>query len=190
MSVQRVIPLEWLPVGRRVDRIVLHWTAGRYSPSDYDRRHYHCLIDGEGHAVRGGFEAGQTAPSTRNLNTGTYAISIAAMFGAREGGPYGEFPMTRLQYERAAQAAAEVVAAYDLAITPGTVLSHEEVTYVYGPLASPPGPEHLRQRGRWDVSQLPWERPHRPKREVWYSFRSKVAWYLKTYHGITASAGG
>jgi hypothetical protein len=185
MSVPRVIPAEWLPAGKKVQRIVLHWSAGRYTPSEYDRRHYHCLIDGDGHPVRGRFEAGESAISTRNLNTGTYAISIAAMVGAREGGPYGECPMTSLQYERAAQAAAEVVAAYNLALTPRTVLSHEEVTYVYGPLADPPGPERLRQRGRWDVSQLPWEYPHRPKPEVWQLFRDKVAWYLKTYHGRT-----
>lgn len=187
MSVPRVIPVEWLPPGRRVWRIVLHWSAGNNKPSAYDRLHYNCLIDGEGRAVKG-VPLGLPCYHTRNLNTSSYGLSIAGMRLAREGGPYGDQPITSLQYERAAQAAAEVIAAYNLALNERTCLSHEEVTYVYGPLngKTPPGPERLRQRNRWDVSELPFERAEgivRSKREVWELFRRKVAWYLNEYHG-------
>lgn len=172
MSVSRVIPAEWLPPGRKVWRVVLHWSAGSRTPSAFDRAHYHCLINGEGQAVKGLVGAGYYAPHVRGLNTGSYGLSIAGMRGAREGGPYGDQPITALQYERAAQAAAEVLAAYDLALTPRTCLSHEEVTHVYG----------ITQRGRWDVSELPWA-PELSKAEVWALFRRKVEWYLEKHHG-------
>ena len=41
------IPQEWLS---NVDmkRIICHWTAGAYRPSENDGLHYHILIDGDG----------------------------------------------------------------------------------------------------------------------------------------------
>jgi len=144
------------------------------------------MISGDGKAVKGVVGAGFYAPHCRNLNSSSYGLSIAGMRGASEGGPYGDQPITELKYERAAQAAADVVAAYDLAVTPRTVLCHQEVTYVYGPEATPPGPESLRQRGKWDISELPWERKAgvvRPKEAIWSGFRDKVSWYLREYHG-------
>src|SRR5690348_5121808 len=135
MSVQRVIPVEWLPEGKKVWRVILHWTGGAYTVSGLDKQHYHAIIDKAGHSVKGDTPAGSVCAHTRNLNSGSYGLSIAAMAGAQEGGPYGSFPMLELQYERVAQAAADVVAAYDLAVTPRTVLCHQEVTFVYGPEA-------------------------------------------------------
>lgn len=185
MSVSRVIPAEWLPQGRKVHRVILHWTGGAYPVSTLDKSHYHAIIGKDGVAVKGFTPTGWVCGHTRNLNSGSYGLSIAAMAGAVEGGPYGQFPMREVQYERAAQACADVVAAYNLAVNKRTVLCHQEVTYVYGPLATPRGPENLRQRGKWDVSELPWERSQgivRSKEEVWQAFRGKVLWYLKTYH--------
>lgn len=178
----RVIPIEWLPAGKPVHRVILHWTGGAYSVSGLDKQHYHFILDKEGDAVRGDRPLGQWPGHTRNLNSNSVGISAAAMAGAKEKGPYGDFPLLQVQYERAAQATADVVAAYNLAVNRRTVLCHQEVTYVYGPEATPAGPENRRQRGKWDVSELPWEPNRRPKEEIWQEFRGKVLWYLNTYH--------
>lgn len=182
----RVIPASWLPPGRKIHRVIVHWTGGVYTVSGPDKAHYHAIIGKDGVAVKGYTPTGWICAHTRNLNSGSYGLSIAAMAGAQEGGPYGKWPMTELQWERAAQAAADVVHAYDLRLYERTVLCHQEVTYVYGPEATPPGPESLRQRGKWDVSELPWERKQgiaRSKEAVWAHFRAKVQWYLREYHG-------
>ena len=172
---ERVIPPAWLikPKRKAIWRIILHWSAGNYNPSRFDLAHYHCMINGDGEAVKGLWNAGQTAPPwhTRWLNSGSYGLSIAAMRGAVQGGPYGGQPMKQIQWERSAQAAAELVDAFNLRLSKRTCLSHMEVNWVYG----------LRQR-RWDVSELPWVR-HLPKEEVFAKWRRKVSWYLKTYHG-------
>ena len=171
----RVIPREWLVKkrGQSQHRIILHWSAGSYKPSQFDLAHYHCMIDGQGKAVKGKWNAGQTNPPwhVRRLNSGSYGLSLACMRGAVQGGPYGDQPMREIQWERSAQAAAELIDAFNLRLSKRTCLSHMEVNWVYG----------LRQR-RWDVSELPWAR-HLPKEEVFAKWRRKVAWYLKTYYG-------
>ncbi len=38
-----------------VKRIVLHWSAGRYYPTEFEKNHYHYLIDAEGKVCIKGF---------------------------------------------------------------------------------------------------------------------------------------
>lgn len=170
----RVIPAAWLPAAGKgqVHRIILHWTGGGYTPNAFDKLHYHFLINGEGHAVRGPVRPGLYLPHTRALNGGSVGLSIAAMAGAEEGKRPFKCPVTHLQWERAAQAAAEICHAYGLDVTPRTVLSHAEVTTVYG----------IEQRGKWDVRYVgkPGEAEYTmtPK-ALQEQFRRKVVWYLQ-----------
>lgn len=170
MSVDRVIPRAWLPTTTtgKVHRIIVHWTAGTYTPNVIDRAHYHYLINGLGHAVRGPRAPGLYLPHTRNLNTGSVGLSICAMGGAQQGKTHGAWPLTGLQWERAAQAAAEIVHRYGLAVTERTVLFHSEVERVYGKT----------QRGKWDVDCLPFDVTKSPT-EIHAEFRRKVTWYLE-----------
>ena len=165
---ERVVPEAWLPYGRNVVRVVLHWTAGAYTPSALDRAHYHFLVNGEGQAVRGIRGPGLYLPHTRNLNTGSVGLSICAMAGAVER-PFksGPAPLTNLQWERACQAAAEILHAYGLPVSERTILCHSEVTRVYGKV----------QRGKWDIDVLPFARELTAP-EVHSQMRRKVAWYL------------
>lgn len=90
------------------------------------------------------------------------------MAGAIKNKSVGNQPITRLQWERTAQAAAEICFAYDLPVTERTVLFHSEVESVYGKV----------QRGKWDINVLPFDLPLNPK-EIHDQFRRKVEWYLQ-----------
>jgi N-acetyl-anhydromuramyl-L-alanine amidase AmpD len=168
----RVLPEAWLPKGRKVHRVILHWTAGAYKASAFDRLHYHFLVQGDGTVVQGVRGPGLYLPHTRNLNTGSVGISLCAMAGAVQGRASGRYPLNSLQWERAIQAAADVIAAYDLALTERTFLCHSEVQEVYG----------LRQRGKWDIDVLPFALGMGPD-EIHSQMRRKAAWYLREYHG-------
>ena len=163
----RVLPIEWLPPGRRVYRVLVHWTAGGNEPSAVDREHYHFLIDGDGEAHRGERGPGRYLAHTKRLNTGSIGLALCGMAGAKPV-PFrpGLYPIKEVQWERAAQAAAEIVHAYKLALTERTVLQHAEVTPVYG----------IKQVGKWDINVLPWK-PGMPPVEVWSEFRRKVSWF-------------
>lgn len=173
MPVERVIPARALPplTGAKLPRrIIVHWTAGSYNPTTHDLACYHWLIDGTGHAIRGKYPIGQYGPPnhTRMLNTGSVGLSMCAMGGARER-PFqaGQWPLNVLQWERCAQAAAEILHAYALPLSERTCLMHSEAWRVY----------RRPQLGKWDVNVVPFQRDL-PPAEVHALFRRKVAWYL------------
>lgn len=168
MPVSRVVPVAWLPAGARVERVIMHWTAGTYTPSLLDRAHYHLLIDGLGQAARGVRPPGSYLPHTRMLNTGSVGLAICGMHLATES-PWsaGPYPITYLQWERACQAAAEVLHAYSLPVSERTLLCHSEVGRVYG----------RAQRGKWDIDRLPHDLTLSPDR-VHAEMRRKALWYL------------
>lgn len=173
---RRVLRPEWLPElpeERAPARIVVHWTAGRHRPSLLERGHYHFLIDGEGKPHRGLFGVGRYGPPNhvKGLNTGSVGLALCGMRGAVER-PFspGPEPITPLQWERAAQAAAEVMLAYGLPAAPKglerVVLMHSEVPEVYGI-----------PQDRWDIDCLPWKRDLGPG-SVHSDFRRRVLGYL------------
>ena len=80
---------------------------------------------------------------------------------------WGNAPIQRVQFERAAEAAAQVLKRYGLPVTERTCLVHSEVTSVYG----------IVQRGRWDVDALPWQKGELPP-DVHARWRRAVQWYM------------
>lgn len=179
---ERVIPATWLAKAK-VQRVIMHWTAGAYHVTPHDRECYHVILCDERELGRGddvrairGIHApaandhtadGAYAAHTRGLNTGSFGLSVACMHGAHPKGPYGDAPLTKLLWERLAQAAAEVLTAYGLELSERTCLFHSEVERVY----------NKPQAGKWDIDVLCWA-PERPAAEVHAEFRRKVAWYL------------
>lgn len=151
------IPDDWMP-DARMERVILHWTGGTHRASANDRKHYHILIEGDGSLVQGvpsiaanaeGSALRPRASHTLNCNSGSIGLSMCAMGGpdVREF-PFepGRWPLAEIQWKAAASVVAQLCARYRLPIQPETVLSHAEVQGTLG----------IRQRGKWDITRLPW----------------------------------
>lgn len=149
---QVIVPASWMPAAK-MQRIIVHWTAGQHRASDLDRQHYHLLIEGDGTVVRGvpTIDLNQSparagyAAHTLNCNSGSIGVSLCCMAGAVES-PFdaGPQPMTRTQWDKAADVLAVLCARYGIEPTRQTLLSHAEVQDTLG----------IRQRGKWDISRL------------------------------------
>lgn len=148
-----VVPADWMTAAK-IARIHVHWTAGQHRASELDRQHYHVLIEGDGHLVRGipsidkntlpKAKAGYAA-HTLNANTGAIGVSLCCMMNAVES-PFnsGPAPMSREQWEMLPYVLADLCRRYGIAVTPKTVLSHAEVQGTLG----------IRQKGKWDIARL------------------------------------
>lgn len=168
-----MIPSEWMP-SARMQRVILHWTAGNHKASTDDRKHYHILIEGNAELVRGipsialnslpKVKKGYAA-HTKNSNTGSIGVSLCGMVGAKER-PFvpGIAPLTPAQWNMASTVVAELCRKYSIAITPKTVLSHAEVQTNLG----------IKQLGKWDIAILPFDRAFDTARECGDRFRREV----------------
>jgi hypothetical protein len=167
-----IVPKEWMPPAK-MKRIICHWTAGAHEASALDRKHYHILVEGDGELVRGRVPIdenertgdGRYAAHTLGANTGSIGVAVCCMAGANER-PFrpGSHPMRESQWKRLAEVVAELCAAYEIPVTPKTVLGHGEVERILG----------IRQKGKWDPLVLPWA-PLLSPRDVGDMFRGMVA---------------
>lgn len=147
-----VVPPEWMPAAK-MQRIILHWTAGTHRASEFDRSHYHILIESDGKLVRGipTIDLNQSpakkgyAAHTLNCNSGSIGVSLCCMGGSNEA-PFdpGKYPMTREQWEKLSSVVADLCRRYGIKITDKTVLSHAEVQNNLG----------IQQRNKWDYTRL------------------------------------
>jgi hypothetical protein len=156
------LPADWMPKVR-MDRIILHWTAGGHKANATDRKHYHVIFNDDGTPVRGNRSIADNVPPlknyaahTRGSNSYSIGLSVACMAGAKEGGTFGTAPMTRAQFEAMCRAAAQLCRRYQIPITPKTVLWHAEVQGTLG----------IPQAGKWDATVLPFEPKVRGARAV------------------------
>lgn len=166
-----IVPSSWMP-NCSMKRIIVHWTAGGYKASSLDKAHYHILIEDDGNLIRGthsikdNVSTGDNtyAAHTFGLNTGSIAVSVCCMAGAKEI-PFkaGSFPMNETQWETMSQVVAELCQFYDIAVTPQTVLGHGEVESTLG----------VDQDGKWDPMILPWD-SGLSKKQVGEQFRALV----------------
>lgn len=147
------IPADWMP-DAKMQRVIVHWTAGTHVASENDRSHYHVLLEGSGKPVRGTpsiklNEVVKTgsgyAAHTLNCNTGSIGVSMCCMGGAVES-PFsaGKYPMTLEQWDAMTWAVADLCRRYSIPVTDKAVLTHAEVQNNLG----------VPQRGKWDVTRL------------------------------------
>ncbi len=140
------VPASWMP-SVKMQRIIVHWTAGAHKASALDRSHYHVLIEGDGRVVRGTPKIGGKIAHTLNCNTGSIGVSLCCMGGGDvKESPFnaGKWPLTRAQWEQLPLVLADLCRAYGIAVGPKTVLSHAEVESNLG----------IKQRGKWDIARL------------------------------------
>lgn len=148
-----LIPSAWLP-SVRMERVIAHWTAGGHKATEFDRGHYHILIEGDGKLVKGipsiALNVSPVKPGyaahTLNCNSGSIGVSLCCMAGATES-PFhaGNAPMRSVQWDTLTYVLRELCARYSIPVTPRTVLSHAEVQSNLG----------IQQRGKWDFTRLP-----------------------------------
>lgn len=147
-----LVPVDWMP-SAKMDRIICHWTAGTHKATEFDRGHYHILIEADGNLVRGipSIKLNEAptkkgyAAHTLNCNTGSIGVSLCCMGGSVEA-PFmpGKYPMTKAQWDRLTSAVAELCRKYGIKVTDRTVLSHAEVQHNLG----------ITQKGKWDYTVL------------------------------------
>jgi hypothetical protein len=168
---------EWMP-NCAMKRVIFHWTVGRYKANDFEKEHYHFLIEGDGNVVRGEHSIadnvstadGKYAAHTLGCNTGSIGISACCMMNCQES-PFqaGPCPMTETQFEVMAEVAAELCKFYDIPVTSRTVLGHGEVQINLG----------IKQRGKWDAMVMPWNTRLNTS-QVGESFRTLVRKHMES----------
>lgn len=147
-----LIPSAWLP-SVKMDRVIAHWTAGGHKATEFDRGHYHILIEADGKLVKGKPSIAANVSPVKpgyaahalNANSGSIGVSLCCMAGATES-PFraGNSPMTQRQWDAMTVVLRELCAKYSIPVTPRTVLSHAEVHSNLG----------IAQRGKWDFTRI------------------------------------
>ncbi|MBX3583660.1 MAG: N-acetylmuramoyl-L-alanine amidase [Rhizobiaceae bacterium] len=168
-----VVPLDWMPWAV-MTRIIFHWTAGQHKASAGDRKHYHILVEGDGKLIRGipsidlndaPVKPGYAA-HTLNANGDAIGTSMCGMAGAQES-PFkaGPAPMTEEQWNRLVSVHVALCRRYTINVSRKTLLSHAEVQETLG----------IKQRGKWDVAVLPFDRSVKGARAIGDRMRAEVA---------------
>jgi len=158
-----------------IKRIILHWSAGRYYPSAFEKQYYHYLIDAEGQVYSGKYSPednndctdGKYAAHTGGGNTGSIGVCFCGMFGFRDKNFVGDYPLTKIQFEAGMKFCAQLCEKYGLDITPKTLMTH----YEFG-IANP----KTTSKGKIDIIYLP---PYSwvCQKDIGSFIRSKVRWY-------------
>src|SRR5690606_9981387 len=125
----------------RMQRIILHWTAGTHKANATDRKAYHFLVEGDGKVIRGDPPVDANEPPvksgyaahTLNCNSGSIGVSLCCMGGAKES-PFdpGKWPMTQTQFDAMIELVRVLAKRYGIPISAETVLSHAEVEGTLG----------------------------------------------------------
>ena len=156
-------------------RIIVHWTAGGYTPNETDLEHYHYLVGSKGEVYHGSHKPednencndGNYAAHTGGGNTGSIGIAACGMFGFESRSKVGDYPLTATQCERLFKLIAEVAKQYHISITSQTVMTHYEFGVQHPSTSS---------KGKIDIIYLP-PFPTVKQGEVGDYIRNKVRWY-------------
>jgi len=140
-------------------RVIIHWPVTGEGASASDRQHYHAIVTHGLQVVLGDLKPeanastrdGRYVAHTRGLNTGSIGVAVDGMIGAQER-PFspGSAPFTSDMVDLLCETVADFCLTYDIPVGRTTVLTHAEVEPTLG----------VWQRGKWDVTWLPWM--HRP----------------------------
>lgn len=157
-------------------RIIIHWSAGGYYPTDYEKEHYHFLIDKGGLIHNGKFKpedneicrVGKYAAHTGGGNTGSIGVAFCAMAGFKSRNSVGNYPILKKQFESAMEFCAKLCKKYNISVSPQTVLTHYEFG-VKNPKTT--------SAGKIDIIYLP-PYPWVAQDEVGSFIRSKIKWYM------------
>lgn len=156
-------------------RIIIHWSAGGYYPTEYEKEHYHFLIDKDGVVHNGKFKpqdneickVGKYAAHTGGGNTGSIGVAFCAMAGFKDKNSVGNYPILKKQFESAMAFCASLCQKYNIPINPQGVMTHYEFGLKHPKTSS---------AGKIDIIYLP---PYSwvAQNEIGSFIRSKIKWY-------------
>lgn len=162
-------------------KIIIHWTAGGYYPTEYEKQYYHFLIDKDGKTYKGKYSPeanlncskGNYAMHTGGGNTGAIGVSLCAMAGFKNKQNTGKYPITPQQFEAAMKLCAQLCIKYKINITPDTVLTHYEFGIKHPSTTS---------AGKIDIIYLP---PYSwvAQNDIGAFIRTKIKWYKQKIQG-------
>jgi len=156
-------------------KLIMHWTAGSYNPSFYDRQFYHYLVDGEGAVHKGVYAPednldcsdGKYAAHTGGGNTGAIGVALCAMAGFVSRQKPGAYPVRKKQLEAFMCLCAELCARYNIPVTQQCVMTHYEFGKLHPSTSS---------AGKIDIVYLP-PYPQVAQAAVGGFLRQKIKWY-------------
>ncbi len=157
-------------------RIIIHWSAGVYYPTEFEKKHYHFLIDKDGNVHNGTFKpednafckVGEYAAHTGGGNTGSIGVAFCAMAGFKNKNSVGNYPILKKQFESAMEFCAKLCKKYKIDVTVQTVMTHYEFG-VKNPKTT--------SAGKIDIIYLP-PYPWVAQEEIGSFIRSKIKWYM------------
>ena len=167
---------------KKLKRIILHWSAGRYYPTSFEKKYYHYLVDKEGNIHTGNYlpednldcTDGKYAQHTGGGNTGSIGVCMCGMYGFKNSKDAGGFPITKTQFESCMNFCAKLCKKYSIKVCPSNVMTH----YEFGQ-ANPKSTSF----GKIDIVYLP-PYPWISKEDVGSFIRTKIRWYkVKNFGG-------
>lgn len=168
-------------------RTITHWTAGGNRASPEDLEHYHFVVEFDGTVQKGREEPednvvtsdGDYAAHVLKLNTGSIGVAMAGMRGATET-PFdpGPSPLTEKQFETHCLLLAELHRRYSIPVSRTTCITHAEVEPTLG----------VKQKGKWDITRLPFKPEIRGAIPVGDYMRERVASYVGAAGGTIPKA--
>lgn len=158
-----------------MNKIIIHWTAGAYTPNSTDLSHYHYLIDKNGRINCGIFRPednencndGKYAQHTGGGNTGAIGVALCGMYGFSSATKLGCYPLTKIQCEALFSFVAKLSKKYKIKIDNNHIMTH----YEFG-LKNP----KTTSAGKIDIIYLP-PYPQIKQQKIGDFIRSKVLWY-------------
>lgn len=160
-----------------LNKITLHWTAGRSIPTAEELKHYHFLIDSNGLVYKGTYSPednincndGKYAQHCGGGNTGNIGISFCGCYVPNcIPVKNSKFPLTRVQLERGFKLAAELCKKYNIPIDKDHVFTHYEFGKAHPKTSS---------AGKIDITYMhPF--PNETKLTCGDFIRTKVKWYF------------
>jgi N-acetylmuramoyl-L-alanine amidase len=163
-------------------KICIHWTAGDYTASRFERQFYHYLIPATGKVVSGKFAPAANIPPLVNGhyaahcgggNSYCIGVALCGMAGYVSPKNPGQYPLLKQQCESAWALVAKLCHEHDILVTPDTVFTHAEF-----------GRQHPQSdsSGKIDITHLPYE-PNLKADAVGDYIRQKIRWYLAKLGG-------
>lgn len=157
----------------KLERIILHWTAGAYYPNATDLNHYHYVINKDGEVKNGMYTPednlncydGRYAMHTGGGNTGSIGIAYCGMAGFKSAKNPGKYPLTAKQVERGFKLCAELCKKYNIPIN--NVMTHYEFGKAHPKTTS---------AGKIDIVHLPCYSDI-TRNQIGDFIRQKIKWY-------------